>query len=205
MRRKQMGTEKVAETRLELVVHLAEILCKLTSASEMQTLLPILIRGVNDSDEQACLGTCKALQGLLRERANETKEYLTELIKINLEEIRRRNNDNSPVSKQQLHMVCILTREHFDSVMDYLHKVPIPVPREVILLFKALVEDEPLRKKVIDYEIRAINDTPISMTAITPPVHIVMSIAMFSFIYVFIEIHFYHKLKTISFFFFFYN
>eukprot|EP01084_Bolivina_argentea_P107209 191698_1 len=63
--KKELYIEKVPEHRLQKMYYLSEILCKLCSSSEMQTLLINLIRGVNDDDRQSALGTCEALQGIL--------------------------------------------------------------------------------------------------------------------------------------------
>ena len=60
--KKELKNEKIAEHRLQKMYYLTEILCRLTSAEEMQSLLVNLIRGVNDDDRQSALGTCKALQ-----------------------------------------------------------------------------------------------------------------------------------------------
>lgn len=62
--KKELKNEKIAEHRLQKMYYLTEILCRLTSAEEMQSLLVNLIRGVNDDDRQSALGTCKALQVL---------------------------------------------------------------------------------------------------------------------------------------------
>merc|ERR1719229_416523 len=106
------------------MLFLAEILCALCSADEMQSLLVNLIRGVNDEDRQSALGTCKALQGILRERALETKQYVSRLLDINLVELKKFIGDDRKkgVLKQQLISICILTREHFDDILAILHK-----------------------------------------------------------------------------------
>eukprot|EP01083_Nonionella_stella_P268717 908678_1 len=111
--KKELSVEKMAETRLLRMAYLCEILCKLIGSSEMQSLLVNLIRGVNDDDRQSALGTCKALQGLLRERAVETKEYVAKLLEINLIELRKfiGNKHKQNILKQQLICICILTRE----------------------------------------------------------------------------------------------
>ena len=95
----------------------------------MATLLPVLVRGVNDNDAQSRLGTCKALQGLLSERANETKLYVDKLIDINLEEITKIKDDTSPVLQEQLKSVCILAKEHFEPVLNHLHRLKPPLSR----------------------------------------------------------------------------
>jgi len=168
--KKELQNEKIAETRLQKMYYLSEILCKLTSAEEMKTLLINLIRGVNDDDRQSALGTCKALQGILRERALETKQYVDKLLEINLDELKKFINDDRKknVLKQQLISICILTREHFDDILEILHQRNLPtLDAATILVFKALAADIKLQRKVIDYELNVINASPINDSGIT--------------------------------------
>lgn len=167
--KKELQNEKIAETRLQKMYYLSEILCKLTSAEEMKTLLINLIRGVNDDDRQSALGTCKALQGILRERALETKQYVDKLLDINLDELKKFINDERKknVLKQQLISICILTREHFDDILEILHNQSLPLDAATILVFKALAADIKLQRKVIDYELNVINTSPINDSGIT--------------------------------------
>merc|ERR1712087_763023 len=142
---------------------LSEIVCKLCSANEMQSLLVNLIRGVNDDDSQSSLGTCKALQGILRERALETKQYVDKLLDINLIELKKLiSTKKQNVTKQQLISICILTREHFDDILRILHQQTMPLDKATILVFKALAADPKLQKKVIEYELNVINNSPIN-------------------------------------------
>ena len=109
------------------------------SAQEMATLLPVLIQGVNDTDPSACLGVCRALQGMLLNRANETRLYVEKLMEVNVDELRKRLTDrrakeDNPVVVSQLQSVCVLTREHFEPVLEWLLKQKIPVSKFVIWL-----------------------------------------------------------------------
>ena len=168
--KKEMAAEKVFETRLTKVSHLSEILSQLTSAQEFQVLLPVLIQGVNDSDQESAMGVCKALQGLLLERASETRLYVDKLLNRHLEEIAARKIDNDVVLKEQLKSICYLARAHFETVMAHLHKQELPLTKPVCLVFKAMAADLKLRAKVIEHELDVINNSPISPNKVTKPV-----------------------------------
>merc|ERR1719410_3260558 len=73
---------KIPEDQHRGIAELAVVLCELISAGEMATLLPVLVPGVNDGNDEAALGTAMALKGLLNGRANEIGDNVAKLLDV---------------------------------------------------------------------------------------------------------------------------
>merc|ERR1712150_294180 len=100
--------------------------------------------------------------------------YANKLMDVVLSEIKKVKED-SPVMKEVLDSMCILTQEHFETVTSHLLKQKLPVSREVTLVFKAIANDEDLTVEFLDHLLLVINTTPIQKSDITHHIFVATS------------------------------
>lgn len=165
--RHKLVAEKVADEREKAVIELSQEMCKLVSPVEMVTLLSVCIRGVNDCDPLAARGTAKCLQGLLFGRANEMRLHVDKLGAFYLEELSKMNESSSALG-ETLRSICILAREHFEPLMQFIFRQKLPVSDQAVEIFRAIAKDKKLKNQLIDYLDNTIITHPVVETYITP-------------------------------------
>ena len=179
--------ETVSDDRLVILRDLCSLLTAVVNTNELITALQsLLAAGLLDGDIEAAQGSALVLKTLLYSKCSEMTTAVRSLVTGLLNALKLLRVGE--VAEISLAALRILTRAHFQLVVDQLLESPVPLPREVVDACTALVETGPsdpsqvpvrpvgmetewdpvLAEKTLKYFLNVINETPVAADKPTP-------------------------------------
>lgn len=181
--------ESNSDDRLVILRDLCSLLTAVVNTNELITSLHgLLAHGVLDSDHSAAQGAALVFKTFIYSKCTEMTVAIRLFVTGLLAALRVLRVGE--VAEILLATLRILTRSHFDMVVNQLLETPVPLPREVIDACTGLVETGPsdpsqmperpigmepewdvkLAEKTLKYFIDVINETPLEKDKPTPRV-----------------------------------